>query len=631
MAILDTTAQSLPKVLLIEDNRVDARLVAGLLRAQSPQLECRHASSLAEALPLLEKGAFDAVLLDLNLEDSTGYATFAAVRRAAAAAAILVLSGSDDEELAIRTVREGAQDYLVKGSFDGGLVIRSLRYALERKRTEEALRKSEATVRAVFEGSLDGIVIIEDHGICLEANSAATAMFCVARDELIGHNILEFFDKDFATEWQQLRVSGSGRGQFWVRCPAGASRLLDCSFKTNILSGQHLAVLRDITAQHNLEEQLRQSQKMEAVGRLAGGVAHDFNNILGVISGHAELMQLQAATPEQRSKAAKILAATDKAASLTKQLLAFGRRQVVTPELIDLRDVLGELSSMIHSLMGAETQVVVRVAEDLGLIRADQSQLEQVILNLTTNAREAMPSGGTMTITLENHSTKDDDGEIPEGEYVRLSISDTGSGIAPELVPQIFEPFFTTKKTGSGLGLSTVYGIVKQSGGCVALQSAPGLGATFSVYLPRILQEVSRPVRGEEAAPAHFEGSETILLVDDEDELRDAVAEYLEGRGYNVFKAKNGQEAVALAQKWERNISLLISDVIMPKMNGRILVDHIRRAHPETAVLVISGYADDETLRHGLSKSASFLQKPFTLQMLGAKVRELLDGRKVGR
>ncbi|HEX7285165.1 MAG TPA: response regulator [Candidatus Angelobacter sp.] len=633
MAILDTAAHlTLPKVLLIEDNPVDARFVSGLLQAQSPQLECRHVSSLAEALPLLEAETFDAVLLDLNLEDSTGYETFAAVHRAAAAAAsILVLSGSDDEELAIRTVREGAQDYLVKGSFDGGLLLRSLRYAVERKHSEEALRKSEATVRAVFEGSLDGIVIMEDHGICLEANSAAVAMFCCAREELVGRNILEFFGKDFSAEWMRLRVSGSGRGQFWVLCPAGANRLLDCSFKTNILSGQHLAVLRDITDQHNLEEQLRQSQKMEAVGRLAGGVAHDFNNILGVISGHAELMQLQAIAPEQRSKAAKILAATDKASSLTRQLLAFGRRQVVTPELIDLRDVLGELNTMISSLMGAETQVVLRARDPLGLVRADQSQLEQVILNLTTNAREAMPHGGTMTIALENHTTGSDDAELPQGEYVRLSISDTGCGIPAELVPQIFEPFFTTKKTGSGLGLSTVYGIVKQSGGFVTLQSAPGQGATFKVYLPRVLDEVPRPVRGEEAAPAHFDGSETILVVDDEDELRDAVAEYLEGRGYNVFRAKNGQEAVLLAEKWQRKISLLISDVIMPKMSGRMLVDYMRKSRPETAVLVISGYADDETLRRGLIKTASFLQKPFTLQMLGAKVRELLDERKVGR
>ena len=628
MAVLDTSGQPKPlNVLLIEDNPVDARFVSVLLRPQSPHLQCRHVSLLAEAIPLLESGTFDVVLLDLNLEDSSGHDTFAAVQRAAAGAAILVLSGSDDEELATRTVREGAQDYLVKGSFDGRLLLRSLRYAVERKHTEEALRKSEATVRAVFEGSLDGIVIMDDRGTCLEANSAAITLFSTSHDELAGRSILEFFGEDFASGWRRLGESGSERGQFWIACPDGSSRLLDCSFKTNILPGQHLAVLRDITDQSNLEEQLKQSQKMEAVGRLAGGVAHDFNNILGVISGHAELLHLQATNDELRSKAAKILAATEKASSLTRQLLAFGRKQVVTPRLLDLREVLTELSSMINSLMGAETQVVVHAADDLGLVRADQSQLEQVILNLITNAHEAMPHGGTMTIALENYSNRGGEAELPEGDYVRLSISDTGCGIPPELVPKIFEPFFTTKKTGSGLGLSTVYGIVKQSGGYITLHSTPTQGTTFSVYLPLVRQQDTAPRRDSAAVKAHFAGSETILLVDDEDELREAVAEYLEGRGYNVLKARNGQDAVHLAEEWDGTIPLLISDVVMPKMNGRVLVDYVRRAHPETAVLVISGYADDESLRRGLMRSASFLQKPFTLQMLGAKVRELLNER----
>ena len=631
MAILDTSAQPKPlAVLLIEDNPVDAHFVLGLLRKQSPDLPCRHVGSLADAVPLLESGDFDVVVLDLNLEDSAGYATFAAVHGAAAGAAILVLSGSDDEQLATRTVREGAQDYLVKGSFDGRLLLRSLRYAVERKRTEEALRKSEATIRAVFEGSLDGIVIMDDRGICHEANSAASALFSSSRAELVGSNILDYFHEDFAAGWEGLRASGSGRGQFWTHRQSANSRLLDCSFKTNILPGQHLAVLRDITDQHNLEQQLRQSQKMEAVGRLAGGVAHDFNNILGVISGHAELLQLHASNQEQRSKAAKILAATEKASSLTRQLLAFGRKQVVTPELVDLRDVLAGLNSMITSLMGAETQVIVHAAEELGLVKADQSQLEQVILNLTTNAHQAMPNGGTMTIRLQNYVNQGAEGEPAEGEYVRLSISDTGCGIAPELVPKLFEPFFTTKRSGSGLGLSTVYGIVKQSGGYVTVESSPGRGATFHVYLPLVRQQDKMPRRDEAEAKTHFAGSETILLVDDEDELREAVAEYLEGRGYTVLKAKDGEEAVRLAKRWDGEISLLISDVVMPKMSGRMLVDYIRGTHQETAVLVVSGYADDEALRRGLSQTASFLQKPFTLQMLGARVRELMDEKKGG-
>ena len=456
------------------------------------------------------------------------------------------------------------------------------------------------------------------------------ALFSGSRAQLVGNSILDYFAEDFVSDWHGLRASGSGRGQFWIHGREGNKRLLDCCFKTNILPGQHLAVLRDITDQHNLEQQLRQSQKMEAVGRLAGGVAHDFNNILGVISGHAELLHLQSGNQAQRAKATKILAATEKASSLTRQLLAFGRKQVVTPELVDLREVLAGLNSMITSLMGAETQVIVHSAGDLGMVKADQSQLEQVILNLTTNAHQAMPNGGTMTITLENYAAHGADAELPEGEYVRLTIGDTGCGIAPELVPKIFEPFFTTQKSGSGLGLSTVYGIVKQSGGYITVLSAPGRGTNFHIYLPLVRQQERTARRDEAVSHLHFAGSETILLVDDEDELREAIAEYLEGRGYKVLKAKDGQDAVRLAERRDQKISLLISDVVMPKMSGRVLVDHIRSAHQETAVLVISGYADDETLRRGLIRTASFLQKPFTLQMLGAKVRELLDTRERG-
>jgi two-component system cell cycle sensor histidine kinase/response regulator CckA len=277
-------------VLLVEDNTIDARLVTGLLRSASASLQCRHVSQLAEALNYLETESPDVILLDLNLEDSAGYDTFYRVQQAAAKAAILVLSGSDDEELAIRTVREGAQDYIVKGSFDGRLLQRSIRYAIERKRTEEALRNSQATVRAIFENSLDGIVIFESTGLCIEANAAAAALLGVPRDNMIGCRLADFCEKESEDIWNDLSETQTGRGQFWVNLKSGVRRMVDYCFKASILPGQHLAVLRDITEQQDLEEQLRQSQKMEAVGRLAGGVAHDFNNIMGIISGHAELM-----------------------------------------------------------------------------------------------------------------------------------------------------------------------------------------------------------------------------------------------------------------------------------------------------------------------------------------------------
>ena len=619
---------TLVNVLLVEDNPIDATLIRGLLRAPSASLRCGHVTRLSEALERLGlKDPPDVILLDLNLDDSCGYETFDRVRQAASRAAILVLSGSDDEELAIRTVREGAQDYLVKGSFDGRLLLRAIRYAIERKRSEEALRQSEVRVRAIFESSLDAIVIFDSSsGVCSDANAAAGALVGVPREQLIGRRLCDFCDKGFEEEWERVSEVGSGRGHFWVYLTNGSRRLVDYCFTSNILPGQHLAMLRDVTERQNLEEQLRQSQKMEAVGRLAGGVAHDFNNILGIISGYAELLQLHARQDAERARAERIIAATEKASSLTRQLLAFGRRQVMSLKLLDVSQVMEGLSSMVHCLMSDEVQISVHSGKDLGLVKADQGQLEQVIMNLTTNAREAMPEGGTLTITIEKHQSYGNDPELPAGHYIRLAVSDTGVGMKPEIQMRIFEPFFTTKKTGSGLGLSPVSGIVKQSGGYITVQSAPRQGSTFNVYLPLVADHDF-----EEAPPAattamNIQGCETLLLVDNEDDLRNATAEYLAGCGYRVLTAADGKEAIEISDGFHGAIALVISDIVMPKVNGRGVVEHMQKTRPQTGVLMISGYSNDDMPRHGISLDPScFLQKPFTFQALGAKIRGLLE------
>jgi two-component system, cell cycle sensor histidine kinase and response regulator CckA len=624
--VMDSRQTEILRVLLVEDNAVDAKFITGLLRVPSTTLQCIHVTRLADALGSLERDHPDVVLLDLNLEDSTGYETFSQVRLAACGEAILVLSGSDDEELAIKTVREGAQDYLVKGTFDGRLLLRSIRYAIERKRSEEALRHSEATVRAIFENSLDGIVIFEHDGICLEANAAAASLLNVPRTDLIGGRLCDFCEEGFEQVWAELSLAESGRGQFWAHLKNGARRLVDYCFTANILPGQHLAMLRDITEQQDMEEQLRDSQKMEAVGRLAGGVAHDFNNILGIISGHAELLQSNASGQVERGRAGKIISATEKAASLTRQLLAFGRKQVMSLRLLDLATVLEGLSSMVDCLMGANVQICLQANKHLGQVRADQSQMEQVIMNLTANASEAMPEGGTLTITIDSYQSSIDHPDLPPGQYARLSVTDTGVGMSAEVQSRVFEPFYTTKKTGSGLGLSTVYGIVKQSGGYISVQSTPQRGTTFSVYLPLVCGDDLNPAPTESRKQPHAPGHETILLVDNEEDLRNASSEYLESCGYHVLTAGDGKEAVEICDQHAGPISLLISDIVMPRLSGRGLVEHVRKTRPSTNVLMISGYADDAVGSHGIVLDPScFLQKPFTFHALSAKIRGILD------
>jgi len=622
---MDSRQTELLQVLLVEDNILDAKFITGLLRLPTAALQFQHVTRLGEALSHLERDHPDVILLDLNLEDSAGYETFSRIQQAASGAAILVLSGSDDEDLAIRTVREGAQDYLVKGTFDGRLLLRSIRYAIERKRSEEALRQSETTVRAIFENSLEGIVIFAGDGICLEANSAAGALVNLSRNDLIGSRLCDFCEKGFEQVWSDLSTFESGRGQFWAHLKDGSRRLVNYSFTANILPGQHLAMLRDITEQQGMEEQLRDSQKMEAVGRLAGGVAHDFNNILGIISGHAELLESSAASQVERGRAEKIISATEKAASLTRQLLAFGRKQVMSLKLLDLATVLEGVSSMVDCLMGAEIQISIQAKRGLGLVRADQSQLEQVIMNLATNAREAMPEGGILTIKIDEYRCGEDQCDVPAGEYICFSVSDTGIGMTKETQARIFEPFFTTRKGGSGLGLSTVYGIVKQSGGYIRVNSAPDQGTTFNICLPKVSgPELERAAEAKK--PAHATGNETILLVDNEEDLRNAACEYLEGCGYRVLTAGDGRKAVAICDEHKGAISLLISDIVMPKLNGRGLVDHVRKTRPGTSVLIISGYAADAVWRHGIALDPScFLQKPFTFQVLSTKIRAILD------
>jgi nitrogen-specific signal transduction histidine kinase/DNA-binding NarL/FixJ family response regulator len=390
----------------------------------------------------------------------------------------------------------------------------------------------------------------------------------------------------------------------------------------------------DVSERRALEQQLRQSQKMEAIGRLAGGIAHDFNNLLMVISGYSEfLLERLGPDPALRGPAKEISSAAERATSLTRQLLAFSRKQMLAPKVLDLNAVVTENLKMLTRLIGEDIDLVMIPGTELGPVKADPSQIEQVILNLAVNARDAMPHGGKLTIETGNVTLDENYARIHSplkaGDYVMLAISDTGVGMDTETQSRIFEPFFTTKgPKGTGLGLSMVYGIVKQSGGYVWVYSEPGKGTSFKVYLPRVT-EAGEMVAESLPVPspvAEAQPLETILVVEDEANLRRLTRQFLENRGYTVLDAADGAAAVQICVAHQGTIHLLLTDVIMPGMNGRELAKRVSEIRPNTKVLYMSGYTENAIGHNGtLDAGIKLLQKPFTLQALQAKVREVLD------
>ena len=381
-----------------------------------------------------------------------------------------------------------------------------------------------------------------------------------------------------------------------------------------------------------LEKQLQQAQKMEAVGHLAGGVAHDFNNLLGVILGYSELLLANPAIQgAPHNQLLEIKKAGERAANLTRQLLAFSRKQIIEPVVLDLNSLIADMSKLLRRLIGEDIELVTALAPNLGRVKADHGQVEQVIMNLAVNARDAMPHGGRLTIETAN---VDLDAEyarkhvtVQPGPYVLLAVSDTGVGMDEATLARIFEPFFTTKEAGkgTGLGLSTVYGIVKQSGGNIWVYSEPGRGTTFKIYLPRVTMPVTAQRAVEKAATPG--GNETLLVVEDAEAMRKMSCEFLASRGYTVLEANNGADALALAEK-HPHIHMLIADLVMPGMNGRELAQQLCARNPRLRVLYVSGYTGDAVVRMGiLEGAAAFLQKPFTLHGLACKVREILDAQ----
>jgi PAS domain S-box-containing protein len=510
-----------------------------------------------------------------------------------------------------------------------------------------ARRAGEAELRKLsqaVEQSPVSIVITDLEGNIEYVNPKFTELTGYARDEVMGKNprILksgEMPPEFYRTLWQTITSGGEWRGEL-RNCKKNGELFWEDASISSILDERgrithFLAVKEDITARKALEAQYAQSQKMEAIGRLAGGVAHDFNNLLTVISGYTSLLLRDAARDSRPGMAlAEIEAASKRAAALTQQLLAFGRRQVLQPRPLNLAAIVSEVETLLRRVIGEDVVFSTSGSPDLGTIVADPGQIEQVLLNLTVNARDAMPGGGRLEIETSNATVSEQaaramPGLLP-GEYVLLSVSDTGLGIPPEVLPHVFEPFFTTKEKGkgTGLGLATVYGIVKQSGGGIYADTEVGRGTTFRIYLPHVPEAAGEaPVAGNQAAVPR--GSETILLVEDEGGVRNIVGRLLEDFGYHVISLSDPLEAIArMAGAGADGVALVLTDVVMPHMDGRTLSLRLREARPGLKILLMTGYMPDEALQAGGSGDGTpLLQKPFRPEQLARKVREVLDAK----
>jgi PAS domain S-box-containing protein len=510
----------------------------------------------------------------------------------------------------------------------------------EQRRFASDLEEKSALLRSIFEGSGDAISVKDLGGRYRFVNKALADIFKLPAEQIIGKTVGHFLDRASAQlliEHDRMVIeSGQTKAFEYPTADNGPARIFLTS-KSPFRDAQRnatgvITISRDVTEYRAMEDRLRQSQKMEAIGTLAGGVAHDFNNILMVITGYSQvLIEALDRQPELRGPVEQIQKAGERAASLTRQLLAFSRKQTIQPTLLNLNSVVRGMEKLLHRLIGEDIAIVARLAPDLGTVEADAGQLEQLILNLAVNARDAMPQGGKLTLETKNvdrpAEIRSEASSGETGPHVQLEVRDTGIGIEPAVQGHIFEPFFTTKPKGkgTGLGLSTVYGIVEQAGGFVTFSSVLGEGTVFRVLLPRIdsKQSSASPAEG---VTELYQGAETVLLVEDDPAVCELVRGILQSQGYKVLTARRPQDAEALCESHSDKVDLLLTDVIMPGFSGAELSKRLIAKRPELKVLFMSGYIDDSVVRQGVNKNeVSFLQKPFSPSSLAKKVREVLD------
>ena len=631
------------RILLAEDNRDDAALIQYELRNSGVDVTIRRVESAAAFRLALDEIDPDIVLTDHSMPQFTARDALRIAREARPQTPVIVVTGSLDEETAADYIKDGAADYVLKTH-----LVRlpaALVGALERRRAlvagaaaHRALLGSEAKFAKAFNSNPSGMAITTLEGRVVDVNDAFLRTLGYTRDEALGHTTVQLGLWHSNEERTRAIHAAQALGRVQTieiecRTKQQASRTLLYSAELIELDGTaHVLVLTtDITERRQLEEQLRQAVKMEAVGRLAGGIAHDFNNLLTAIIGSADLL-LEDLGPGSvaRDDVIEIRKAGERAAQLTRQLLAFSRRQPLTPRVIDVNALVAEMDRLLRRLIGEDVELRTVLAPDLGAVRADAGQLEQVIMNLAVNARDAMPRGGKLTIETANADL--DEAYAREhvtthaGPAVLIAVTDTGTGMDRETLAHMFEPFFTTKEVGkgTGLGLATVYGIVKQSGGHVWVYSEPGRGTSFKIYLPRVTAPVESV--GAATVPTTLRGTETVLVVENEAPVRELARRMLEAKGYVVLTAAAPAEAIALVERHAPPIHLLLTDVIMPEMDGPTLARRLAAARPELRVLFVSGYANEAIVHQGvLDPGVAYLAKPFTADALARKVREVLD------
>src|SRR6267378_3899000 len=640
------------RILHLEDDPADRELIRETLGTEGIELDLVQVDSKADFEAALAQDSVALVLSDYALPHFDGFSALELVHEKKPNLPFIFVSGTLGEEAAIESLRRGATDYVLKQRLSrlGPAVRRALEdVAVRRKRLEaaEAAANRQRFVNAMLESLDAGIVACDAAGVLTLFNRAAREIVGLAGAAIPPEQWAEHYnlyhpdgkqllEKEAQPLYRALRGERVRDVEVLIRRPDGQARNVLASGQP--IPGIHgrslgaVVALHDVTDLKLLEGQFRQSQKLEAVGSLAGGVAHDFNNLLTVIGGYSQMVMDQIGSSDpQYGRVEEILKASERAAALTRQLLAFSRQQVLEPKILDLNAIVSDTERMLRRLLPANIELVTALSKDLGRIKADPGQIEQVLLNLVINARDAMPEGGRLVVETSNADVDETYRqmhiEASPGPYVVLGVSDNGTGMTAETQARIFEPFFTTKEVGkgTGLGLSTVYGIVRQSGGSVGVYSEVGSGSTFRAYLPRV--ESTLEAERRQAAPAvQARGTETILIVEDDARVRTLVQHVLESVGYTVLEATDGQDALGILRKRPGRIHLVLTDIVMPGMSGPELLSRIRREHPGCKGLYMSGYSD-KTLSSGQfpQSEAPHLQKPFSLVVLTQRVREVLD------